>query len=90
MFSLKTVLPTSMLEVVLKKRLLLHVHLEVGAVGGQVGVEPDPTAGARVATIVGDTDKDNFGLLVLYQGVQIERVRAFNTAGGITCSKYRL
>ncbi len=70
--------------------MLLHVHLEVGAVGGQVGVEPDPTAGARVATIVGDTDKDNFGLLVLYQGVQIERVRAFNTAGGITCSKYRL
>ena len=80
-----------MLEVVLKKRLCFSTSISRwGAVGGQVGVEPDPTAGARVATIVGDTDKDNFGLLVLYQGVQIERVRAFNTAGGITCSKYRL
>jgi hypothetical protein len=46
---------------------LLHVHVQVGAVGGQAGVQAGRAAGAQVTADVGGADEEDLGLLVLHQ-----------------------
>src|SRR5699024_11466950 len=49
---------------------LLHIHIQVGAVGGQAGVQPGGAAGAQVTAQVGGADQRDLELFVHDQGAQ--------------------
>ena len=45
---------------------LLHIHIQVGAVGGQAGVQSRRAAGAQVTADIGGADEHDLGLLFHY------------------------
>ena len=45
---------------------LLHIHIQVGAVGGEAGVQSRRAAGAQVTADIGRADEHDLGLLFHY------------------------
>ena len=49
---------------------LLHIHIQMGAVGGQAGVQAGGAAGTQVTAQVGGADQNDLGLFLLHQVAQ--------------------